>query len=77
MHTRCLCVCVLMCLSVKTRVKLRARDWENRKRDTTNEMKQTGGTKADRSEEKDRGGGGKRLDIWLREFNKTFKERKH
>lgn len=66
-----------MCPCVKTRVKLRAGVCENRERGTTNEMKQTGGTKAERSEEKDRGGGGKRLDIWLLEFNKTFKERKH
>lgn len=38
-------------------------------------MKQTGGTKAARSEKKDRGGGEKTLDIWLLEFNKTLKER--
>lgn len=37
-------------------------------------MKQTGGTKAVRSERKDRRGGEKRLDIWLAEFNKTLRE---
>lgn len=39
-------------------------------------MKQTrGGTKEERSEKNDRGGGETRLDIWLLEFNKTLKER--
>lgn len=75
-HTVSPCACSWR-LCVKTWVKLRAGDCENRERDTTNEMKQTGGTKAERSEEKDRGGGGKRLDIWLPEFNKTLKEREH
>lgn len=36
--------------------------------------KQMEGTKAERSEKKDRGGGEKRLDIWLLKFNNTLKE---
>ena len=50
-------------------------DCKNREIDTAN-VTNGGGTKAERSEKKDRGGGEKRLDIWLLEFNKTLKERK-
>lgn len=47
---------------------------ENRETDTTNET--NGGNKGrEIREKKDRGGGEKRLDIWLLEFNKTLKEK--